>query len=101
MHRSYYCPLSFPRLCAKLKDTHDGLGICYSQLAKYVTELKMDLKDGTKVCERLDEFLGCNFIYTQYMISLHDQSAHAFLVLHKTCRQPCSQSMIRLCRMLG
>ena len=44
--------------------------MCYSQLAKYVTELKMDLNDGTKVSERLDEFLGCIFLHILCMISL-------------------------------
>ena len=95
----YYWPLSFPRLCTKLKDTHDGLGMCYSQLAKYVTELKMDLNDGTKVSERLDEFLGCIFLHTMCMITLSIYISIWYL--HNTCRQPCSQYMIRLCRMLG
>ena len=58
----------------------------------------MDLKDGTKVGERLDEFLGCIF-YTHFV---DDLSIYICIVyLHNTCRQPCSHYMIRLCRVLG
>lgn len=46
------------RLNTKLEETKTGLDRSYKVLAKHLTEMKMDLNDGTKQCDRLTEFLG-------------------------------------------
>ena len=48
----------FSRLEKKFEDIKNGLGSSHDVLAKYLTELKMDLNNGTKACDRLKEFLG-------------------------------------------
>ena len=45
------------RLCAQLETIKKAMEVSYAELAKYVTEIKMDYDMGKKLCPELTEFL--------------------------------------------
>ena len=55
-HHVYRSPFLL-RLCAQLETIKKAMEVSYGELAKYVTEIKMDYDMGKKLCPELTEFL--------------------------------------------
>ncbi len=71
-----------PRLLTKFEDIKTDLETSYASLAKYLMEMKMDLNDGTKACDRLKEFLGNNGVMSIMLsskIQVHFKCMHAHM----------------------